>query len=127
MIKEALVMQVREDAESLGGGMTGKIELGGILNGQDGALRLQSFLSGSEMGCNNGLIGDFVVIEESIGGFSDLPIVTSLRNGGSRMVGEGLSDQDEAFAETQVAQFGISEFDLSPVFSLVLRHRWFYS
>ena len=127
MIKEALVMQVREDAEALGGGMTGKIELGGILNGQDGALRLQSFLSGSEMGCNNGLIGDFVVIEESIGGFSDLPIVTSLRNGGSRMVGEGFSDQDEAFAETQVAQLGICEFDLSPVFSLVLRHRWFYS
>ena len=110
MIKEALVMQVREDAESLGGGMTGKIELSGILNGQDGALRLQSFLSGREMGCNHGLIGDFVVIEESIGGFSDLPIVTSLRNGGSRMVGEGFGDQDEAFAETQVAQFGISEF-----------------
>ena len=127
MIKEALVMQVREDAEALGGGMTGKIELSGILNGQDGALRLQSFLSGSEMGCNNGLIGDFVVIEESIGGFSDLPIVTSLRNGGSRMVGKGLSDQDEAFAETKVAQFGISEFDLRPVFSMALRHRWFCS
>ena len=123
MIKEALVMQVREDAEALGGGMTGKIELGGILNGQDGALRLQSFLSGSEMGCNNGLIGDFVVIEESIGGFSDLPIVTSLRNGGSRMVGEGFSDQDEAFAETQIAQFGFAEFGLRPVFSLILRQR----
>ena len=127
MIKEALVMEVRENAESFGSGMMGKIELGGILNGQDGALRLQSFLSGSQMGCNNGLIGDFVVIEESIGGFSDLPIVTSLRNGRSRMVAEGFSDQDEAFAETQVAQFGISEFDLSPVFSLILRQRWFCS
>ena len=123
MIKEALVTQVREDAESLGGGMMGKIELGGILNGQDGGLRLQSFLSSCEMGCDNGLIGDFVVIEESIGGFGDLPIVTSLRNGGSRMVDKGFSDQDEAFAETQVAQFGICEFDLSPVFSLILRQR----
>jgi len=121
VIKEALVVEVREDAESLGGGMMGKIELGGILNGQDGALRLQSFLSGCEVGCDNGLIGDFVVIKESIGGFGDLPSVTGLRDGGGRMVGEGFSDQGKAFGETQVAQFGTSEFDLSPVFSLVLR------
>ena len=127
MIKEALVVEVREDAESLGGGVIGKIKLGGILNGQDGALRLQSFLSGCKMGCDNGLIGDFVVIEESIGSFGDLPIVTSLRDGRGRMVEEGFSDQGEAFGETQVAEFGICEFDLSPGFSLVLSQRWFCS
>lgn len=103
MIKEALVIKVREDAESLGGGVMGKIELGGILNGQDGALRLQSFLSGFEVRCYNGLIGELVVIKESIGGFGDLPRATGLRNGGGGMVCEDVSDQGEAFGETQVS------------------------
>jgi hypothetical protein len=79
------------------------------------------------MGCKDGLIGDFVVIEEAIGSFSDLPIATSLGDGGSWMIAEGFSNQEEAFAQTQVAQFGIPEFDLSPVLSLVLRHRTFCS
>jgi len=127
MIKEALVMEVREDTESLGGGVMGKIELGSILNGQDGFLRLESFLSGCEVGCDNGLIGDFVVIEESIGGFGNLPRATGLGNRGSRMIGEGFSDQGEAFGETQVARFGISEFDLRPSFPLILSQRWFCS
>jgi hypothetical protein len=105
----------------------GKIELGGILNGQDDVLRLQSFLSGCEVGCDNGLIGDFVVIKESIGGFGDLPRVTSLRNGGGRVAGEGFGNHGEAFGETQVAQFGFAEFGLRPSFSLILSQRWFRS
>jgi len=127
MIKEALVMEVREDAESLGGGMMGKIELGGILNGQDSALRWQSFLRGCQMGGYNGLIGDFVVIKESIGGFGDIPRATGLWNGGGGMVDEGFSDQGEAFAETQIAQFGFAEFGLRPGFPLILSQRWFCS
>ncbi len=79
------------------------------------------------MGAYNGLIGDFVVIKESIGSFGDIPGATGLRNGGGGMVDEGFSDQGKAFGETQVAQFGISEFDLSPGFSLVLSQRWFCS
>ena len=127
MIQEALVIGVREDTESLGGGVMGKIELGGILNGQDGALRLQSFFSGCEMGRYNGLIGDLVVIKESIGGFGDLPRATGLRNGGGRMVCEDLSDQGEAFGETQIVQFGFAEFGLCPGFFLILSQRWFCS
>ena len=93
-------------------GDRGVVELGGVVDHEDGPLGLahQSERALS-VGLEDGGVGDFLAVRQSVDGVERCGVMDLLGQGASRMVDDGIGGPDQPSRASDVAESGLAEVE----------------